>query len=134
VQEYIRALVVGGGPELNEVAHEAASLYSWRLSFTFSRDEAMKKAITEEPDIIILGSLETEGEAFRLNRELKRNPDTEDIAIVVVYPEERADKGFKRHIEMRLEAEDHLYQPITARELASSVEEILMNIGVLDIV
>jgi len=136
MQAEVRILVVDEGSELIEVAREASGMYSWELVFASEREDAMRKALMEEPDLIILGCLEPQGETFRLNRELKRNYDTKDIPIVIVYgnPEEQIAKGYQAYDGMRMDAEDYLCQPVSPQELARSVEEILINIGVLDVV
>jgi CheY-like chemotaxis protein len=136
MQGDVKILVVDKGPELIEVAREASGTYGWGVVIASEREDAMRKALVEEPDLIVLGYLEPQGEAFRLNRELKQNPDTRDIPIVIVdvNPEERAAKGWQKHAGMRMDAEDYLCQPVSPLELARSVEEILVNTGVLDVV
>jgi CheY-like chemotaxis protein len=134
VQAQRRVLVVDGGLELAEIATKAGEFSSWNVVLASERDEAITKALTGNPDLIILGYLEPQGEAFHLHRQLKENPMTKDIPQVVVdvAPEERPSKGWQKNEGLSMEAEDYLCQPISPPELAQIVDEILADTKVVD--
>ena len=131
-----KVLVIDRGPELVAVDRRAAEFSSWKLALASERVEAITKALSENPDLIVLGYLEPQGEAFHLHRQLKENPMTRDIPQVVVdvAPEERPSKGWQKNEGLSMEAEDYLCQPISPPEIAQIVDEILADTKVVDAV
>ena len=67
---------VSNGLGLAETAREAAELSSWELVLAANRGEAVKKLLTEDPEIIVPGFLQPQGETFRTHRQLKEDPET----------------------------------------------------------
>jgi len=128
-----RVLVVDTGPEFVKVARKAAELSSWELFLASEREEGIRKAVSESPDLIIVGYLEPQGEAFQLHRHLNENPETVDIPQVVidVMPRERLSKGWQINEGLKMEAEDYLCQPITPAEFAEIVNGILSETRVV---
>ena len=136
MERVYRVLVVDTGPEFVEVAREAAELSAWELCLASEREEGIRKAVSESPDLIIVGYLEPQGEAFQLHRHLKENPETRDIPQVVidVIPQERLSKGWQVNEGLKMEAEDYICQPITPSEFAGIVDGILSESRVIDTV
>jgi len=128
-----RVLVVDMEPEFVVVARKAAEISSWELCIASEREEGIRKAVGESPDLIIVGYLEPQGEAFQLHRCLKENPETRDIPQVVidVVPQERLSKGWQISEGLKMEAEDYLCQPITPAEFAEIVNGILSETRVV---
>jgi len=131
-----RVLVVDTGPEFVEIARKAAELSSWELCLASEKEEGIRKAVSESPDLIIVGYLEPQGEAFQLHRYLKEHAETRDIPQVVidVMPQERLSKGWQTNEGLNMEAEDYLCQPITPSEFAGIVNGILSESRVVDTV
>ena len=131
-----RVLVIDNGLGLTETAHEAARLSSWEPVFAADRGEAVKKLLTEDPEVIVLGFLQPQGESFRVHRHLKENPETAQIPQIVIdaSPEERAIKGWRKGDGLLMEAEEYLWQPVAPEELAGVVGRILARNKVADTV
>ncbi len=122
-----KILMIGKGPELVGVAQKAAEFSSWQLVLAAERKDAILKALGENPEVIILGYLEPQGEAFNLHKQLKENPKTKGVPLVVVdvSPEEQSGKGWRKFEGIDMEAEDYLCEPVDPLKLASCVEVLL---------
>ena len=79
-----RVVLVDKETELTEIAQEAAGLASWELTVATDTAQALELVAGEQPAVIILGYLEPQGEAFRLHKQLRENPETENTPQVVV--------------------------------------------------
>jgi len=131
-----KVLVIDSGLALAETARDAAGSSSWEIMLAHDRDEAVNRARIEGPEVIILGYLEPQGEAFRVHRELKQNRGTADIPQVVidVAPEEQAARGWRKSEGLVMDAEEYLCQPVDPQELGRVVRGILARARVADAV
>jgi len=131
-----KVLLIDSGKALAEAAHEAAEAAGWDLSVAIEKADAALKAVTEEPEVIVLGYLDPQGEAFRLHKRLKANPNTADIPQVVVdvAPEEQAAHGWRKGEGLVMEAEEYVCQPVNASALVRIVGGILARTRVSDTV
>lgn len=121
-----KVMVVDKGKELTEITQKAAELSSWELTIATNTKQALELAASESPGIIILGYLEPQGEAFRLHKQLRENPETGNIPQVVVdvAPDEQLQKGWRKADGLRMDAEHYLCLPISPPELAKVVEDV----------
>lgn len=121
-----RIIVVNKGTKLTGIAQEAAELLSWELTVATDTVQALKMTASEQPAVVILGYLEPQGEAFRLHRRLRENPDTEKIPQVVVdvAPDEQLQKGWRKADGLRMDAEHYLCLPISPPELAKAIDDV----------
>lgn len=131
-----KVLVVDNGLELIEVAQKAAELSAWELTTASKAGEAVEKALSEKPEVIILGYLEPRGEAFRLHRWLRENPKTGDIpqVIVDVARSEQLAKGWRKDEGLKMDAEQYLCLPLGPHELGTVIDGVTAITEVLDVV
>ena len=131
-----RVLVIDNGLGLAETVGEAAEFSPWEMALATNRNEAVKRLLTEDPEVIVLGFLRPQGESFRLHRQLKENPETAHVPQVIVdaTPEERATKGWRKGDGLLMEAEEYLCQPVSPQELARVVDRIRARSRVADAV
>ena len=89
----------------------------------------MEKAKNECPDMVIIGFLEPRGDSFRLYKELKENPETSNMPLLVVdvRPENYSRKGWRKHERAQMDFEGYLTRPIEFGELREAVEKILRS-------
>jgi two-component system response regulator VicR len=122
-----KVIVVNKGKELTEIAQKAAELSSWELTIATNTKQALELTASESPGIIVLGYLEPQGEAFRLHKQLRENPETGNIPQVVVdvAPDEQLQKGWRKADGLRMDAEHYLCLPINPSELAQAVEDVV---------
>ena len=92
--------------------------------------EQFQKMMSEEPDIVVLGTVTPAGEAFRLHQWLKGHPKYKDIPLLVIDAryEERAIKGWRREEGMQLEAEGYVSKPIEPAALAPRIQSLLEGV------
>jgi CheY-like chemotaxis protein len=121
-----RVILVDQETELAGIAMEAAEFASWELTVVTEKTQALELVASEQPTVIILGYLEPQGEAFRLHKQLRENPETENTPQVVVdvAPEEQLQKGWRKADGLRMDAEHYLCLPIIPAELARIVNEV----------
>lgn len=136
MQGKAKVLVIDNGLGLAETARGAVESSPWELVLAASRGEIAGKVLTEDPEVIVLGYLEPQGETFRIHKQLKENPETAHIPQVVIdaAPEERATKGWRKSEGMLMEAEEYLCQPVGPEELGKVIERILARSQVADMV
>lgn len=93
------------------------------------KEEGLTKARKEAPDLIIIGYLEPRGTSFTLHKELRGEPSTRDIPLLIidVRPEEHSQKGWRREEGLQMEADDYISRPIEPAELKETVERILQR-------
>jgi DNA-binding response OmpR family regulator len=92
-----------------------------------AREACLALARAESPDLIVVGCLEPRGEAFALCRQLREEPATREIPILVVdvCARDHARKGWTRSEGLQMETEGYVARPLTAAALRAEVEAIL---------
>jgi DNA-binding response OmpR family regulator len=121
-----RVILIDQETELTGIAKEAAELASWELIVATGTAQTLELVASEQPTVIILGYLEPQGAAFRLHKQLRENPETENTPQVVVdvAPEEQLQKGWRKADGLRMDAEHYLCLPIIPAELARVVNDV----------
>ena len=123
-----RILIGGCEPNFVEEAKKALK-GSYEVTTASSRKESFEKTKNECPDMVIIGFLEPRGDSFRLYKELKENPETSNIPLLVVdvRPENYSRKGWRKHERAQMDFEGYLTRPIEVDELREAVEKILRS-------
>jgi len=100
---------------------------SFEVELATSAKEGLDKATKECPEVIILGYLEPRGTSFELHKELRENPVTKNIPIIVVdvRPEEHSRKGWKRQEGLHMYADDYMSRPVEPAELMTTIDGVL---------
>lgn len=127
MKEEIKVLVIEKETSIAHSIQKAVKLADGESIFASEKQDALEIARKEKPNLIILGYLAPRGESFRLHEELKENPETKNIPLLIVdvAPEEQPAKGWIKDEGMRMNAEDYVHQPISPRELAQRVEKLI---------
>lgn len=88
--------------------------------------EALTKAATESPDIIVLDAMMPKSDGFEVLGRIKGDPHTSDIPVIML----TARKG-ERDIVSALEkgAEDYLVKPFIPEELLARLSRLLARKG-----
>jgi CheY-like chemotaxis protein len=125
-----RQRILIGDCEPNFVEEARTALKgAYEVTTASSRKESLEKARSECPDAMIVGFLEPRGDSFRLYKELKENPETSNIPLLVVdvRPENYSRKGWRKHERAQIDFEGYLTRPIESGELREAVEKILRS-------
>lgn len=86
--------------------------------------QALTKALTEDPDLIILDVMMPDMDGYEVCRRLRANPATADLPIIMFTAKTQVDEkvaGFQAG------ADDYLTKPIHPDELTSRVEAVLLR-------
>lgn len=125
-----RQRILIGDCERNFVEEAREALKgSYEVTTASSRKESLEKAKNERPDIVIIGFLEPRGDSFRLYKELKENPETSNMTLLVVdvRPENYSRKGWRKHERAQMDSEGYLTRPVESGELREAIERILRS-------
>ena len=112
-------LVVEDEPDIVALLRYQLEAHGYRVITAMLGDEALYKANAEHPDMITLDILLPDRDGFDVLRELKDNPCTADIPVLILSIVQDEESGF------RLGAVDYLTKPIEERQLIESIRAIL---------
>lgn len=122
-----KILVVDDEPDFREMIAIALEGAGYEVVSAGNGRECLVKAREQRPDGIILDIMMPEMDGFKACKELKNNPDTERIPILILtgLGEKLSSTRYARNMGLSLEAEDFLEKPIEPDELIKRLEEIL---------
>lgn len=123
----IRILVVDDDRQFIEVVKSAVETKPYEVITASTKKAGLDQARRETPDLVIVGTLAPRGDAFELHRELKDNPRTNSIPLLVVDArrEEHAQRGWRIDEGLRMDAEDYVARPIEPSALLGRIEKLL---------
>jgi len=116
-------LVVDDERDIVDLLRHQLEPYGYRVISTGLGKEVVPLAEKEHPDLITLDILLPDQDGFEVLRELKANPATKDIPVIVLSVVPDAESG------LRLGAIDYIVKPIDEDRLLSSVQGILARKG-----
>ena len=90
-------------------------------------DEGLKKARTENPDLVLLDIIMPGTDGFSAAEQFKKDPELSKIPVVMLtsYAERRSGTGIPVSKGFQLEAEDYVEKPISPEELFDIIEKNL---------
>ncbi len=90
-------------------------------------ENARQMALSNRPNLILLGTIMPRGDAFRLHKWLRQNPALKDIPQVVLdaAPENHLTRGWRRDEGMQIEAIEYFCKPIKPAALADAVWKLM---------
>lgn len=121
-----KILVVDDEEDILELLKFKLSQEGYRISCAASGEEALSRVRLEPPDLIVLDLMLPGIDGIEVTRELKNDPDTKDIPIVMLTA-----KGEEADIVTGLElgADDYITKPFSPRILLARVRAILRRKG-----
>jgi len=96
----------------------------YEISAARSGQQALEKAVTENPDLVILDVMMPDMDGFEVCRRLRADPATADLPIIIFTAKTMVDDkvtGFQAG------ADDYLTKPVHPEELASRIEAVLLR-------
>lgn len=119
-------LVVDDEPDVQEMIKVAIEGAGYRVITANNGRECVDKARKEKPDGIVLDIMMPEMDGFAACKELKRDPVTSKIPILILtgLGEKLSSTRYARSMGLSLEAEDFLEKPVEPKELVKRLGEI----------
>lgn len=117
-----RIFLIEDEPDMVKIATDLLEMEGYHVSSAEHPDEGLKKINANPPDLILLDLRLPDKDGFQVCRELKANPKTKSIPIIMV-----SVKSEEPDVVAGLEmgAEDFIVKPYRRRELLARVKTIL---------
>ncbi len=126
-EKIIRILIVDDDPEFTEDLMKTLEKESYTVSIAADRQEAENMVRSEEPDMIVLGTVMPRGDAFIFHKWMKQTLGFGNLPIMVVNasPEKQVIKGWRMDEGMQCDAEDFLARPVASAALIPRIQNLL---------
>ncbi|MFC2012105.1 response regulator [Chloroflexota bacterium] len=131
-----KVILIDDEPEFLKVLQQILEAESYQVVPCDCKEDG-QSMMSEEPDIVVLGTLAPAGQAFSMHQWLKGHPRYKDIPLIVIDAprSERQLRGWRIFEGMQLESEDYVSKPLEPASLLpriqSLVEEATRTIKVL---
>jgi len=122
-----KILIVDDEPDLVEAVSIILESKGYEVAKAYGGVEGLKKAKTENPDLIVLDVMMPDKDGYEVCKELKADAKYRSIpillltAVVANIPTSR----YTQEMGMETEADDFLDKPVEAKELVKRVEALL---------
>jgi len=122
-----RILVVDDDPGFIEALKEALVKESYSVFVASDFKQAEKMVRSQEPDMIILGTIMPRGDAFLFHKWLKQTSGFSNLPMMVINapPEKQVIKGWRMEEGMQCDAEDFLARPVEPTALIPRIQKLL---------
>jgi two-component system phosphate regulon response regulator PhoB len=117
-----RILVVDDEPEAVELVEFNLKQAGYAVSTAADGAEALKKARTQTPDLIVLDVMLPEMDGFEICKVLRLDPATAKVPIIMLTAKAAE---IDRVLGLELGADDYLTKPFSPRELLLRIKKIL---------
>jgi len=117
-----KILIADDKPEVVELVRVSLEEEDYEIIDASNGKETLKRARLEKPDLILLDVVMPKMDGFEVCRQLKKDPQTQEIPIIMLTAKgQEVDKEKAR----QLGASDYITKPFSPSALLTSVEEIL---------
>ena len=121
-----KILIIDDEADFVEACRRTLEAKAYQVVTASSGTEA-REMMTEEPALIVLGTLAPAGQAFSMYKWLGQHPRYRDIPLLVIDAryEERPIRGWRKFEGMQLESEDYVTKPIEPASLIPRVQSLI---------
>lgn len=122
-----RILVVDDEPDMVEMLKLILESASYEVLTAYNGQEGIEKARAARPDAIILDLMMPLKDGFQACKELKGDPATAAIPVLVLtaISEKLSHTKYAKSMGLELEAEDYIDKPVDANLLLERLEKLL---------
>jgi len=96
---------------------------NYQVLEAFDGKQTLKEAREEKPDLILLDIMMPEMNGITVNRQLKTEPQTKNIPIIVITGRGETRKTFRKKTEAKIDV--YLEKPFTLELLLRKINEVL---------
>jgi len=129
MEKKITILIIDDEADFTEALKNTLEEQAYSVCIAGNRDEAEKKVRSEEPDMIVLGTIMPRGDAFLFHKWMKQTLAFSNLPIMVINasPEKQLLKGWRMDEGMQCDAEDFLAKPVELTALIPRIQKLLDN-------
>jgi DNA-binding response OmpR family regulator len=122
-----RILVVDDEPDMVEMLKMALETASYDVITAYDGGEGVDKARNEKPDAVILDLMMPGKDGFQACKELKRDPQTAEIPVLVLTAigQRLSHTRYAKSMGLGLEAEDYIDKPVDTTILLARLAKLL---------
>ena len=126
-EKKVRILIIDDQPSEVKMIKMALERPNYELLYAYDGVEGLEKAKQEKPDLIILDVMMPEKDGYKVCKELKSDPEYEDIPILLLTAvvSNISSTSYSHSMGMETEADDFVNKPVEPGELARLVEGLL---------
>lgn len=118
----LKILIVDDEPPIREVIRFALEAADFQALEAGHADEARKQIIAENPDLVLLDLMLPGRSGLELARQLKQNPKTRDLPIIMLTARSQEQDKVKG---LDVGADDYITKPFSPRELVARIKAVL---------
>ena len=117
-----KILIVEDSPTFMQMIHDLLDVKGYDLIDAVDGEEALEKAVTENPELIILDVILPKKNGFQVCRQLKTTPETKEIKILMLTSKTQ---DSDRYWGLKQGADDYMTKPFDEGELLTKVDALL---------
>ncbi len=123
----IRILIVDDDLDFTRALETTLAGASYSVFTAHDRQQAERMMRSQEPDMIILGTIMPRGDAFLFHLWMKQTLGFSNLPLMVINasPEQQLVKGWRMDEGMRCDAEDFLARPVEPMALLPRIQKLL---------
>ena len=124
-----RILIVDDEPDFAQALQATLEAKSYQVVIAGNRSQAEEMVRSQEPDMIVLGTIMPRGDAFLFHKWMKQTSRFSNLPIMVINapPEKQLTKGWRMDEGMQCEAEDFLARPVELAALLPRIQKLLVK-------
>ena len=122
-----RILIVDDDLDFTEALKATLLNESYSVVTAYDRRQAEEMVRSQEPDMIVLGTIMPRGDAFLFHKWMKQTLGFSNLPIMVINapPEKQVIKGWRMDEGMQCDAEDFLAKPVAPAALVPRIQKLL---------
>ncbi len=122
-----RILIVDDDPVFTEALKATLVNESYSVATASNHRQAEEMVRSQEPDMIVLGTIMPRGDAFLFHKWMKQTLGFSNLPIMVINapPEQQVIKGWRMDEGMQCDAEDFLARPVEPTALVPRIQKLL---------
>ena len=127
MEKKTKILIVDDEIEFTEALKATLMNKSYSVFIASDRQQAEKLVRSEEPDMVILGTIMPRGDAFLFHKWMKQTLGFGNLPLMVINapPEKQLIKGWRMDEGMQCDAEDFLAKPVEPKALIPRIQKLM---------
>jgi len=127
MKKKLKILIVDDDPSFVQTLEETLVSNSYSVVTASDRIQAEDMIRSQEPDMVILGTIQPRGDAFLFHQWLKQSLGFSSLPLMVINapPEKQLIKGWRLEEGLQCDAEDFLARPVEPAALVPRIQKLL---------